>query len=51
LIQRFPRCDSIVAPKPPLAAFCNNIGPLQMPGSPAPASAIGSSSAADSKPG
>jgi hypothetical protein len=27
LIQRFPGCDSIVASKPPLADFCNNIGP------------------------
>jgi ACS family tartrate transporter-like MFS transporter len=26
LIQRFAGCDSIVAPKPPLADFCNNIG-------------------------
>jgi hypothetical protein len=26
LIQRFARCDSIVAPKLPLADFCNNIG-------------------------
>jgi hypothetical protein len=31
--------------------FCNKIGPLQMPGSPAPASAIGSSPAANRKPG
>jgi hypothetical protein len=26
LIQEFTPCDSIVAPKPPLADFCNNIG-------------------------